>query len=163
MKFLNFSNLNIRTFISGEEINRAYAFSFALVRLAEESWWLGWGWGIRESNALAWFPDDFIRLKRADYHSLYLSLPMIFGWVGSLPFLFIIFYTLKNNLSLILRNRKTYNYLVSISISFVMLIFIFIINEYKINSMRWPQYFLLIWFWLGFGNSILNTANQSKI
>ena len=160
---INFSKLNFETFISGEQINRAYAFSFAFVRLAEESWWLGWGWGVRESNALAWFPDDYIRSKRVDYHSLYLSLPMIFGWVGTFSFLFIIYYTLKNNLYLIIKNGKQYSYIILVSMCFVLLISIFIINEYKINSMRWPQYFLLIWFWLGFGNSIINTANKTNI
>ena len=160
---LNFSKLNINTFISGEEINRAYAFSFAFTRLAEESWWLGWGWGVRESNALAWFPDAFFRLKRADYHSLYLSLPMIFGWFGTVSFIYIIYYMLKNNLALILRNSRQYNYIILVSMCFVLLIFIFVINEYKINSMRWPQYFLIVWFWLGFGNSILNTAKYSKL
>ena len=159
---LNFSKINLSTFISGEEINRAYAFSFAFVRLAEESWWLGWGWGVRDSNALAWFPDAFFRLKRADYHSLYLSLPMIFGWVGTGSFIYMIYHILKHNITLIIKNRKKYSYIVLASVSYVLLISLFIINEYKINSMRWPQYFLIVWFWLGFGNSILNTSNNFK-
>ena len=70
---------------------------------------------------------------------------------------------LKNNLALILRNSRQYNYIILVSMCFVLLIFIFVINEYKINSMRWPQYFLIVWFWLGFGNSILNTAKYSKL
>ena len=92
----------------------------------------------RKGKVMRWlgFLMHFFRLKRADYHSLYLSLPMIFGWFGTVSFIYIIYYMLKNNLALILRNSRQYNYIILVSMCFVLLIFIFVINEYKINSMR---------------------------
>ncbi|CAB1060957.1 hypothetical protein D1BOALGB6SA_5724 [Olavius sp. associated proteobacterium Delta 1] len=159
---INFTKMNIENVITGQEINRKYAFSFALDRISSETWFVGYGWGTTKSNGKAWFKNPLIRKLRADYHSLYLSLPMLFGWFGATSFVMIILNILYNLIKIIIKNKFNYNYIVLVTFSLILLIISFLFNQYKINSMRWPQYFMLVWVWLGLANAVINTYKQSS-
>ena len=147
---IEFSKWNISAITTGEGINRGYAFSFAYDRLNDESWNIGYGWGTKESNRIAWFVNPTI--VRADYHSLYLSLPMLYGWVGSIAFVLILLVLLIRMVILIFERKN--EYFLMPSIGFFLLLCIFIINEYKISALRLSNYHMLVWIWLGFINSI---------
>ena len=155
MSKLNYDQLSVESIVSGKEINRAYAFSFALDRFRSDSWYVGYGWGTNASNRTAWFINP--EVPRADYHSLYLSLPMLFGWIGAVSFILIILNTLANLIKIFRKLETSFNYLILPVFGFILLLVFFLINEYKINAMRWPQYFMIVWIWLGLANSVINT------
>ena len=77
--------------IYGYGINRNNVFEMALARLNEQSWIIGYGWGNTERNKIAWGITSHPEI--ADYHNLYYSMPMIFGWIGVLIIIFLLFQT----------------------------------------------------------------------
>jgi len=160
---LDVEGMTVENILQGETINREYAFSFAYERIESESWHIGYGWGTRESNSLAWFEKESIRKIRADYHSLYLSLPMIFGWGGSVALLLLFLTITIKLIAIFLNNRMYYSKYGLLSLSLALAFVFFFINEYKINSMRWPQYFMTVWLWFGIANSLINTYKQERI
>jgi len=155
LRDVEFEEMSVSGFISGEKINRSYAFSFALERLKSDSWQVGFGWGTIDSNRTAWFVDPDV--PRADSHSLYLSLPMIFGWVGSAAFLAIILITFFRLSKFLIEYRRSTSYLLLPALGFSLMLIFFLFNEYKINAMRWPHYYMIIWIWLGMSNAVINT------
>ncbi|MBN1186223.1 MAG: hypothetical protein JXB49_28355 [Bacteroidales bacterium] len=149
-KVLNVTDITVESVLSGESINRDYAFSFFFERLDDRDWWIGYGWGSNLSNRIAWFFNP--ETPRAGYHSLYLSLPMLFGWIGALAFLCIFLVILKR-LFLILRAKEKSYFLDPFGLAFFFMFVFFLINEYKIEAIRTPHYFMIIWIWLGLANS----------
>jgi hypothetical protein len=154
---VNTSNITVESVLSGEAINRDYAFSFFYKRLKDKSWWLGYGWGSNYSNRVAWFVNPDV--LRSGYHSLYFSLPMLFGWLGSLAFLAIFFITLKR-LYVMLRGNAKIFFLNPFALSLFFMMLFFLVNEYKIEALRLPHYFMVIWIWLGMANATYFTYKQ---
>lgn len=151
---VNTSNITVESVLSGEAINRDYAFSFFFERLKDKSWWLGYGWGSNYSNRVAWFVNP--ETLRSGYHSLYFSLPMLFGWLGSLAFLGIFFITLKRLFVMLRENSKIF-FLNPFALSLFFMILSFLVNEYKIEALRLPHYFMVIWIWFGMANATYYT------
>ena len=71
--------------ISGKSINRGELISAVLQRIHSDCWWIGNGYGVPRSNRWAWFGRDPEKreVTVADFHSLYLSLPVLYGWIVS--------------------------------------------------------------------------------
>jgi len=86
---LSTTQFTVESVTSGKSINRGGLVSIALERIDSESWWAGYGYSIPRSNRWAWFGVDPAQreVRIAGFHSLYLSLPMLYGWIGSLVFL----------------------------------------------------------------------------
>lgn len=153
-KEIDLRNVGLRNIISGEEMNRAYVYAEGYKRLAEENWLLGFGYGTGQSNNLAWFSNlgatGMIEIR--DFHSLYICMPMIYGWIGGVTYLFIIIYLI------ILLFQKFLKFsdspLGSLILGLALLFFFFLLNEIKINSLRIYNYHFMIWILMGFGFSI---------
>lgn len=148
-----------KNLITGEGTPRDLAFSYFFWRLPQESWWIGYGWGVPTSNRIAWFEDP--ETPRAGYHSLYLSLPMIYGWVGSVAFISIIILTLLR-LRRVLKQGYSYPDLRIVALSSIFMLMFIMINEYKISLMRNETYHMMFWIWLGLSNSVYNTLYSLK-
>ena len=142
---------------TGIGINRTRAFELGARMLIRESWYIGYGWGITKSNTKAWFGVE--DSNNMDPHSLYLSLPMLYGWVGSTAFLLIIFITIYRLIMIVLNNKNKNYYILLPAVGFTMLFVFFLINEYKITAMSQPNYFMIFWILLGLANSVINTSN----
>ncbi len=151
----NFGDLTISTVTSGEQTNRLYAYGLGVARILSDSWFVGYGWGIVESNRMAWFPNPDINF--ADFHNLYLSLPMIYGWLGSIAFVGMIVVTLFRLIKVMIKNSEKENYLLIPIFAFVMVLSFFSLNEIKISILRTAHYQMLFWIWLGLANSCLGT------
>lgn len=143
--------------ITGEGTARELAFSYFWKRFPEEKWWIGYGWGLPESNRIAWFKDP--ETPRADYHSLYLSLIMIYGYIGSICYLLLFFITISR-LFKVLKDKKFELYLRLTAVAFFLLMIFMLLNEYKISLLRMPHYHLLTWLWLGFSNSLYYSSKM---
>jgi len=149
-------SLTLDSIISGESINRKYVFNIAYNRLTANSWIVGYGWGVPESNAYAWFGEQNSAWK-GGLHSLYLSLPMIYGWGGSVAFVALLLYLAVKAWSHYFTNRAPNNSLVSLLLGLAVFYFIFIIDQYKINILRTPNYHMMIWIWMGITVSVINS------
>lgn len=158
-------DFSVENVISGKAINRGPLTEFAIKRIHSESWLIGNGFGTPRANLWAWIGTDPEKLitYMADYHNMYLSLPMLYGWVGSIAFLLMIFITFFRvfNISLRYRNRKSY--LLPIALGFTMFWFVFLVDQYKISILRNPNYHMMFWIWLGLTNAIVKTIRIKKI
>ena len=155
------SAMSIQSIISGESINRYELFQFALDRLNSQNWFFGNGLGPLESNLISWwgYSSD---TPYIDFHNLYYSLPMIYGYAGSFIFLFFI-------VRIIILNRK---YSKKIKIAYylkpllkIMPFFwiLFFLDEWKITMLRNSNYHMLIWMFLGLNMALIKTIKTIKI
>lgn len=157
-------NLSVDNVVSGKAINRGALYSMGMERLKSESWWFGYGYGIPRSNRWAWFGVDpeTHDLGIADLHSLYLSLPELFGWFGSLAFIAMIILTWFRAFSTAILQPKRKGFLQVLAIGFTVFWLVFLINEYKISILRNADYHMLFWIWLGLSNSVIKTIRLAE-
>ncbi len=158
----DFSQLHQRDFsveniISGEALNRETVFSFGYDRLKSNSWFVGYGYGPVPSNQQAWFGPYYRMIHQAGFHSLYLSLPMIYGWLGSISLLLIILYVIVKNIKAMTTQARLYSsWKKPLFNGLLFMWFIFIVDEYKISMLRDPYYHMLIFILLGINYSLLH-------
>jgi hypothetical protein len=133
---------------SDEAINRDLTFNYAYKRLAQRPWVVGDGYTTGEGYRKSLFGvESQSAAEVRDYHSLYLSLPIFFGWVGSFIFVLLVVLSLLfyvNNMFKVPR----WSFAFYISLGFFLTWLMLFINEYKIQFLRDPNYFFLIWFWM---------------
>ena len=165
-----FSALSGKTFsitgiVSGKDINRGALVSMGLRRLASRSWWVGYGYGVPRSNRWAWFGVDpkTNSIMLDDFHSLYLTLPELYGWIGALAFISMIVVTGFRAFTTSLRYRQRKSFLIPMSIGFAMMWGVFLTNEYKITVLRDPNYYMIFWIWLGLANAVIRTIRYQTL
>jgi hypothetical protein len=149
------TKMNTQTIISGKETNRFTAFEAGFRRLDSKSWWIGYGYTLPENNmkSMGFNKHDIIK----DYHSLYLSLPIFYGWIGAASYLLLILITEGRIVTNYLTAKRFDHFIVPVAFGFSICWVIFLLNEYKISVTRNPQYFLLIWLLLGLTHSVANS------
>jgi len=145
--------------IKGYGLNRNNVFLMALDKLNERPWVIGYGWGNTERNRIAWGITN--RPEIADFHNLYYSLPMIFGWIG---FFIIVFLMLKTTLRLLQfkDNGLMYENVILRQVIFLLIMIVILIDQFKISAMRDPNYFMMFWIFLGLANSITSKHLQNE-
>ncbi|RZK25895.1 MAG: O-antigen ligase domain-containing protein, partial [Flavobacterium sp.] len=132
---------------SDEVINRDLTFQFAYDRIEEESWIIGKGYTTGEGYRKSLFGTQTQTAEIRDYHSLYLSMPIFFGWIGSFILILLFFGSLffyANNMLRASKGSFAFYFSLGLLLSWLMLF----VNEYKIQFIRYPNYFFLIWFWI---------------
>lgn len=157
---LSIEEMDFSSLITGKGINRTVAFELGAKMLVRENWWIGYGWGTLSSNRIAWFGDE--NFYRLDPHSLFLSLPMLFGWFGTIVFYLLILFTMYRLYKIISKNNRTLDFIIIPSLGFFMLFIFFLTNEIKTTVLSQPHYFMIFWIWLGFANSVINNSTKLK-
>lgn len=152
-------SISLKTVLSGEDINRGFIYDIAYQRLSENDWWIGYGFNLpennRESLGLSGVPF-------ADFHNLYLSLPIFYGWGGAVAYILIVLFTGIRAFSCYIRMRYFDHYLVPISLAFSLIWGLFLSDQFVISVTRNPSFFLLTWFLLGWTHAVVNSINRSK-
>jgi hypothetical protein len=159
---LDTSSMNLKSIVSGESINREYNFETGTRRLGEASWFIGYGYNLPENNV------ESMRNKgnadeSVDYHNLYLTLPIYYGWFGAIAYLLMVVGTWTRVFFCYLRSRKTNHFLVAVALGMSLLWGVMLVNEFKISFTRNPSYFMLTWFWLGWTHSVANTLHLEPV
>jgi hypothetical protein len=150
------STLNFQSIVSGKGINRDYVYDMAYKRLDEQSWWIGYGYGIPKNNRMSL---GLTRVLVSDFHSLYLSLPIFYGWLGGAAYVLLVIFTALRALRCFLRNRRRRHYLVPIVFGLAIAWGIFLADQFIISVTRNATYFLLTWILLGVTHSMINALN----
>lgn len=144
--------------LSGQAINRAPLFDFAMRRIGEESLLVGYGFGTLRANLWAWTGVDPARVQTiADFHSLYFSLPFVYGWPGTLAFLWLIVLTAWRSWLAALKYARRKTFLVAAALGFAVFWFVFLVDQFKISALRIPTYHMLFWIWLGLTTAVTRT------
>jgi O-Antigen ligase len=159
---LDTKKMNVENVVSGKSINRGGLADYALDRMNSESWFIGYGSGTVRSNQWAWFGFDPTKRESniADFHNLYVSLPMVYGWIGSFAFIGIIVVTFFRLLSVTLKYRKKRSFLLVLSFGLTIMWGAFMAHEYKISILRNANYQMLFWIWLGLSASVVKTIKE---
>ncbi|MBN2400394.1 MAG: O-antigen ligase family protein [Candidatus Aminicenantes bacterium] len=150
------STINFQSVVSGKGINRSYVYDLAHKRLDEESWWIGYGYGIPKNNRMSL---GLTRVMVSDFHSLYLSLPIFYGWLGAAAYILLVIYTSLRAFRCFLRNRRRRHYMVPFVFSLAIAWGIFLADQFIISVTRNATYFLLTWILLGLTHSMINALN----
>lgn len=143
---------------TGEDINRDTAFALGNSMLKREDWTIGHGWNNYSNNRVAWFGTT--EQRRGDPHSLFYSLPMLFGWFGSAAFLLLIAYTILAKVKVGRNDNNNIELSRALSSSLSLAITMLMINQYKQSFITAPNYFTLIMIWLGFALTIKHNGIQ---
>ena len=148
--------LNKEQVISGYGLNRSDVFPMALARMKDQPWVIGYGWGNTERNRIAWGISNMPKV--ADFHNLFYSIPMIFGWIG---LFIIVLLMLKTAFKLFIfkDDKLSYEDLILRRTIFFLMLIVLIVDQFKISAMRDPNYFMLFWIFLGISNSL----SESKL
>ncbi|NLM67891.1 MAG: hypothetical protein GX180_12085 [Enterococcus sp.] len=152
---IDMNRLSTSSLVTGEQLNRTYVYAEGHKRLAEDSWILGYGYGKSSANSHAWLGNiGALGIEIRDFHSLYLSLPMIYGWIGGIAYLLLILYVIIK----ILMNYLNFpnNPIGGLALGFSFIFIFFLINELKINSLRTYNYHFFIWILIGISLSVNN-------
>jgi hypothetical protein len=143
---------------SGETLNRYAAYSVGVERIGQMDWIFGFGSGIPESNRMAWFGPRGSNFE--DFHSLYLSLPPLYGWLGAAGFVLLVAVTAGRCFRASIEYRREVHYLQPLCLGMAVLWVMFLINEYKINITRLANYQMMIWIWLGLTDAVVSTIDN---
>ncbi len=159
------SKFSTESILSGEAINRAPLFEFGIRRLSGESWIIGYGCSTPRANQWAWTGRDPLRSAEsiADLHSLYLALPMLYGWAGSAAFLWLVVLAVWRSGRASLRYRNQMTFLVPIAIGFTVMWVAFLGDQFKISALRNPNYHMMFWVWLGMTMAVVRTLTDLSI
>ena len=158
---IDFFQLTTEGVISGEQINRGVLFEYGFNRLKSEPWFFGFGWLTYRYN-MQCAVGPFSVFESIDLHSLYLTLPFLFGWIGSAAFLSIFFITLRRLWNIMRKAEMALNSWRVVALCFFLAILFFLLNEYKIGILREPHYFMTIWIWLGLSNSLCRSYKEAQ-
>ena len=151
--------------LSGKALNRGGLFDLAMERMQSESWIIGFGHGIYRSNLWAWLgadPKSFTN-RLADFHQLYVSLPMLYGWMGSAAFLLLVLIIASRVFITLLQHRRKRNILLVMLTGFSMFWFVFLADQYKISILRNSGYTMMFWIWLGLSNAAVKTLRRDMV
>jgi len=146
---------------TAEGTSRDESFYWGLRRNIDNNSVVGYGWSPADANNAAYFHGMNINIRKHDFHSLYLSVFPVFGWVAGSIFFFwlatfltraykICFSFVKGNHSLIGK-------------SFLGLAVAFLLAEYAIPVTSEANYFFILIVWMGIVNGIYYTARQNVL
>lgn len=158
LSHVNVGSLTLAGVVNGSEINRGSVFLLGFQRLRSASWLLGYGYGISYSNRAAWFFDPDIHV--ADFHSLYLSLPMIWGWIGGVAFVLLIITLIVKMIGINSKVRNGEALLSGMLKALIAFWVIFLVDQYKIDILRSPNYVLLTFIMLGLTTAVVKSARE---
>jgi len=153
------SKISLKTVLSGEDINRGFIYNIAYQRLSENDWWIGYGFNLPENNRQSL---GLSGIPFADYHNLYLSLPIFYGWGGAIAYILIVLFTGIRAFSCYIKMHHFDHYLVPITLAFALIWGLFLLDQFVISVTRNPSFFLLTWFLLGWTHAVVNTINHYK-
>lgn len=151
---------------SGEALNRFGPWQFGMDRLMRESWIVGYGHGVEESNQVAWGIWRGVgggNSGGGHLHNLYLALPMMYGWTGAIAYVLL-------HLAVVFRLWKvvrtsSYSSIATVScLGFLVSLAFFLIDEVKsgngVQSMNFP---MVMWIWLGLGLASWRTLKAEQL
>jgi len=160
LREIDVKRLSVNNLVTGEQLNRSLVYAEGYKRIGEENWILGYGYGTSAVNSYAWLGNiGSLGFEIRDFHSLYLCIPMIYGWIGGIAYLLIILYVIIKNFRVyLLMQAKPIRGLI---LGFAFVFMFFLLNELKINSLRTYNYHFLIWILLGIAISLSNQPSKS--
>lgn len=145
---------------SGEAINRGPLFVMGMQRINSDNWFVGYGSGVPISNYVALFNGR--KSVYSDFHNLYLSLPILYGWIGAFAYVGIVLVLLFRLIKTVFVYKNVRHYLMPVIIGLIFFWVLLLVDQFKISLLRMMNYQMLIWLYLGFTAAVLRTFYYYK-
>ena len=158
---MDVNSLSFSKVLSGEQINRGPLFSFATKNIRRNGGLIGGGYFTSpEEYHDVHFGKDLV--EYADYHNLYLSIIVIWGFIGAILFLSIIFSLYFKGVRLYRRVKRNSSLPNDLLLGFNTMFILFLINEFKIQFNRQVNYFMLVLILLAIYSSLIKADIATK-
>ncbi|WP_169739268.1 O-antigen ligase family protein [Dyadobacter crusticola] len=158
---VDLKNLTLEKILSGEEINRGGIFAYGIKKAGESHLLFGEGYFTNRSQYIKVHfdktGDDII----PDYHNLYMSVIVIWGYLGGIIFLSLFIISLVRGYQLYFRVRQYNLFAIDILLGFNLLFTFLLINQFKIQFIRDANYFLLTLLFLVIYNAVITLLKNS--
>ncbi|MBI3626426.1 O-antigen ligase family protein [Candidatus Uhrbacteria bacterium] len=160
-KFQRVTSVDTEGLETGKSINRGEIWAYGANLLSKDSYWIGYGHGVFQSNNLAWggrlLPDGVHVEGGGHLHNLYLALPTLYGWTGSAAYMLLFLSTVWRLFKAVKKNSFTHP-MVMACLGFLMSVVLFLIDEVKAgNAVQHINYPMIAWIWLGLANAAVRT------
>ena len=155
---INFSNLSLAKILKGEDINREETFSLALDRIEKKGGLIGGGYySSSEEYSTVHFGSE--TASYLDFHNLYLSSIVIWGYIGALVFLLLFVLSIVKGIKSYSNARRGPPLYRDLLLGFNLLFFLLLINQLKIQFFREVNYFMLILILLAIYHTLASKVN----
>lgn len=159
MSLLRPSEVTIENILSGKSIHRGELIEAGLRRLNQASWWIGYGYNIPENN----HRSLGLSIGSAkDFHNLYLAIPMYFGWLGAAAYILLIAGSIARVSLAYFRQRHRSSPYLPVALGLAIIGVVFLLDEYKIDVTRNPNYWFMTWMLLGWMHSVANALSPVR-
>jgi O-antigen ligase len=151
MKKLTFAKI-----ISGEEMNRGSIFAYGIKKAGQSALLYGEGYFSKRSEYVKVHFDNEGTDAIPDYHNLYMSAIVIWGYLGAILFVSIFIVAVIRAIKLYRRIAHMNHFLIDLLLGFTFLFVFLLINQFKIEFIRDTNYFMLILILLAVYMSLIN-------
>ncbi|KQS30676.1 O-antigen ligase family protein [Dyadobacter sp. Leaf189] len=158
---VDMKNLTLEKILSGEEINRGGIFAYGIKKAGRSNFFFGEGYFTKRLEYIKVHfdktGDDII----PDYHNLYMSVIVTWGYLGGFIFLALFVISLFRGYQLYFRLQHYNLFAIDILLGFNLLFTFLLINQFKIQFIRDANYFLLTLLFLAIYNSVITLLKNS--
>ncbi len=158
---MDIQHLTTDKLISGEELNRGVIFNDAFKKISSGVGLFGGGYfPDRDSYRYVHFGTYVYGFD--DYHDLYLSTIVMWGFAGAAAFLFIFLSTLRRGFRLYKRVKFESSVSSDLLIGFNIAIVLLLVNQLKIQFVRDMNYFMMILIILSLYSNLIKTITYNE-
>ncbi|RDC54297.1 hypothetical protein DU508_22685 [Pedobacter chinensis] len=160
---VNMNSLSVKSIVSGKDMNRGDIFEYGFKKIERSGGFFGDGYFTKRTEYVVAHFDSPRTDDIPDYHNLYMSSVVLWGYFGAFVLLFLFFSTMIRGFSLYNKLRAYNHYLTDLLLGFNLLFLFLMINQFKIQFIRDANYFMLILLILVFYNSLIYLLSNTKI
>lgn len=147
--------VTLQSILSGKDMNRGDIFAYGFKKVEKSGGLLGSGYFTNRRMYIVAHFDKTRADEIPDYHNLYMSSIVLWGYLGAFVLVFLFFYSMYRGFMLYYKLRKQNFFLVDFLLGFNLLFLFLMINQLKIQFIRDANYFMLILILLSLYNSLI--------
>lgn len=160
---IDIESTSLSKILNGEDMNRGDIFAFAINKIEHEAGLIGKGYYTNKNEYTKVHFDKVDNSGIPDFHNLYFSAIIIWGYLGTIALLAIFFSIILDGFSSY-KNLANHNlFLNDLLIGFIILFCCFMINEFKIQFIRDANYFVMVLILLSSFNSLNIFIKQNEM
>ncbi len=158
---VDMKNLTLEKILSGEEINRGGIFAYGIKKAGRSNFFFGEGYFTKRLEYIKVHFDKTGDDVIPDYHNLYMSVIVTWGYLGGILFLSLFVISLFRGYQLYFRLQQYNLFAVDLLLGFNLLFTFLLINQFKIQFIRDANYFLMTLLFLAIYNSVIQLLKNS--
>ncbi|QPH39936.1 O-antigen ligase family protein [Pedobacter endophyticus] len=160
---VDMKHVTLESVMSGKDMNRGEIFAYGFEKMQKANLFLGEGFFTNRNQYVITHFDKIDPNGIPDYHNLYMSAVVLWGYLGALILIFFFFFSLYRGFRLYFKLKKQDFFLVDLLLGFNLLFLFFMVNQFKIQFIRDANYFMLTLILLAFYNSLIHLLSKKVV